>query len=252
VKTLFFNAFCSRPWKRAAAIHFLSYGELENSVIETRGRAIVIPNAVARPRDADDPALGLQFRRKFAIPLATPIVLFMGRLQTQKGVIEIIDAFQLLRKRDFNAILVLAGSGDPSYTRTLAQMASSMDCTHSIRFTGPIYGKDKWGALSSASVFITLSKSEGHPIAPLEAMSFGVPVVLTEKSNIPEVAQYRAGLIVKRSPNDAADALQRILCDKQLAGEMTANAFRLMEERFNWRNILPQMLNLYHTAANPV
>jgi glycosyltransferase involved in cell wall biosynthesis len=251
-KTLFFAALCSRVWKRAAAIHFLSKGELENSVIESKGRTVVVPNAVSRPPLAGDPALALQFRQKFAIPLAAPIVLFIGRLHEHKGVAEIIDAFQLLRERGCDAALVLVGSGDARYTRILAQKAESANRASWIRFTGPLYGQDKWGAFAAASAFITLSKCEGHPIAPLEALSCGVPVVLTEKCNIPEVAQYRAGLIVKRDHVGAADALQQILSDGQLARDMAVNAFRLVEDRFSWRSVLPQMLNLYRAAVNPI
>jgi glycosyltransferase involved in cell wall biosynthesis len=251
LKTLFFRAFWARPWKRAAAIHFLSKGELDNSVIQYKDHAVVIANAVARPSRADDAKLGLEFKQKFAIPLATPVVLYMGRLHAQKGVAEIVNAFQLLRGRGcHNAALVFAGTKDSSYAKRFIRMTRSSSRDNSVWFTGPLYGEDKWGALSSASVFITLSTNEAHPIAPLEAMSFGVPVVLTENSNIPEVSQYRAGLIVKRDHIEAAEALQRILLDKELAAGMAANAFRLAQDRFSWRGILPQMLDLYRTAAN--
>jgi glycosyltransferase involved in cell wall biosynthesis len=248
-KPVFFKLFCERGWKQAGAIHFLSEGERENSVVQATGRSTIVPNAVAAPPGAHDPRSALQFRRKFAIAENVPIILFLGRIVAHKGVAEILDAFQILHARGLKAVLVLAGTGNDSFAEMIAAKAKALSCAESIRVTGPLYGEDKAGAFASATVFATLSLSEGLPIAPLEAIASGVPIVISERTHIPEVAEYRAGLIVKRTANDAADALAQIVADPQLASEMAANALKLARECFSWQAVLPKMINFYQAVA---
>ena len=77
-----------------------------------------------------------------------------------------------------------------------------------------------------------------------------MPIVISERTHIPEVAEYRAaGLIVKRTAIDAADALARIVVDPQLSSEMAANALKLARECFSWQAVLPKMINFYQAVA---
>lgn len=248
-KPLFFRLFCARGWKHAGAIHFLSEGERDNSVVKPTGRSRVVPNAVAAPGGAHDPRSALQFRRKFAIAERVPIILFLGRIVAHKGVTEIVDAFEILHERGIKAVLVLAGNGNDSFAKMIAEKVKALGCAESIRLTGPLYGEDKAGAFASATVFATLSLSEGLPIAPLEAIASGVPIVISERTHIPEVAEYRAGLIVKRTAIDAAEAFARIVADPQLASEMAANALNLARDCFSWQAVLPKMINFYQAVA---
>lgn len=248
-KPVFFKLFCERGWKQAGAIHFLSEGERENSVIKAMGRSRVIPNAVAAPAGAHDARSASQFRRKFAIEEHVPIILFLGRIVAHKGVAEILDAFQILHARGLKAVLVLAGNGNDSFAKMIADRVKASNCAESIRLTGPLYGEDKAGAFASATVFATLSLSEGLPIAPLEAIASGVPVVISERTHIPEVAEYKAGLIVKRTAIAAADAFAGIVADPELASEMAANALKLARDCFSWQAVLPKMINFYQAVA---
>jgi glycosyltransferase involved in cell wall biosynthesis len=93
--------------------------------------------------------------------------------------------------------------------------------------------------------------SEGFPITNLEAMSFGVPVVSTRISGVPEQVQHGAtGLLVP--PGDAAGlaaALEQLLSDSTTAAAMGQAGARLVEERFSTRAFVDAMVRVYEDVA---
>ncbi len=96
---------------------------------------------------------------------------------------------------------------------------------------------------------MTLSKNEGLPIAVLEALSFGVPVVLTADSNLPEVEEFGAGTITTCEPERAADAISAMLLDPVQLSQMRVGAKQMIQQRFSWNFVLPQLVQLYQRAA---
>jgi glycosyltransferase involved in cell wall biosynthesis len=96
--------------------------------------------------------------------------------------------------------------------------------------------------------------SEGFPITNLEAMSFGVPVVATRISGVPEQVEHGAtGLLVE--PGDAtglADAIEQLLSDPATATAMGKAGARRLEQRFSTREFVEGMVRVYAEAANRV
>ena len=80
-------------------------------------------------------------------------------------------------------------------------------------------------------------------------MAWGLPVVITDQANFPEVPEHNAGVAVAADHGDVADTLERLLGDPARLKQMGKNARRLIEERFTWEKILPQMLSLYERVA---
>jgi glycosyltransferase involved in cell wall biosynthesis len=132
----------------------------------------------------------------------------------------------------------------------LQQTIGRLCCRDRIRLVGPIYGDIRFSLLSIASVFITLSKNEGLPVAVLEALASGVPVVVTLEANLPEIAEYDAGVIVERKPMMVAAALLNILDNENLRDAMSIQAKRLVGERFSSEVVLPRLLALYRSLVS--
>jgi glycosyltransferase involved in cell wall biosynthesis len=113
-----------------------------------------------------------------------------------------------------------------------------------------VFGEEKYDLFRASTLFVTLTRNEGLPIAALEALSFGVPVVLTADSNLPEVEDFGAGTITTCEPERAARDIVSMLLDSVQLSRMRGSARRMVEERFSWDFVLPQLIQLYQRAAS--
>ena len=144
-------------------------------------------------------------------------VLFLGRLERGKGVFELVEAAALLQAAHPRMRLVLAGHGrDAAGVRDLV---AARGLTASVELPGWVEGESKRRLLASAACLALPSHAEGLPLAVLEAMISGVPVVATHVGGIPEALRDgREALLV--APGDVAalaEAIGRLLDDEQLA-----------------------------------
>jgi len=246
-KRIFFAALLRKVWREAAAVRFSSHGELKNSMVAPEAPATVIPNAVGvrAGEKPDSPSRDLHVR--LDLPADAKIVLFLGRVTAQKSVVELVKAFSLVQERCPDAYLVIAGPLDGEYGNTVQKLASMN--ARRVRLLGPVFGKDKYDLFESASLFVTLSKNEGMPFAVLEALSFGVPVVITADSYLPEVEDFGAGTITTCEPERAAGAISAMLLDPVQLSQMRGSAKRMIEQRFSWDFVVPQLIQLYQGAA---
>lgn len=247
-KRVFFAVTMRNVWRSAAAIRFLSIGEAKASLVDAGRRAVVIPNFVAS-RPAFDPGLeALRFRSKMGIPGDAAVMLFLGRVSPEKGVLEMLEAFNGLSRR-CEAVLLVVGALDGAYGAAVKDRVARLPCGRNIRLAGPLFGNDKDAAFAASTIFITLSKSEGLPVAALEALAHGLPTLLAGESNLPEVRDYDSGVLTSRNPEEVGGAMLALLEDRERLRVMGANARRLFEQRFAAAVVVPRIISMYENVA---
>lgn len=116
------------------------------------------------------------------------IVLFLGRITMQKGPEYFIRAAKMVLEKVKNVKFIIAGSGDMA-TRMI-EMAASMGIGHKVLFTGFLRGADVARVYRMADCYVMPSVSEPFGIAPLEAMSHNVPVIISKQSGVSEVLTH--------------------------------------------------------------
>jgi len=242
--------FVEKPWMdRAAAIQALT-GKEAAQVREFGVRAPVeiLPNGI-RAEDFAQRADGAGFRARHGVPADAKVLLFLGRLNPKKGLEILAECFAKVAAQCPDAALVIAGAdpgdGFGERVRGFVRDAGVADRT---RIVGEVRGADKYAAFASADVFILPSWSEGLPMAALEAMAGGVPVVLTEHCNIPEAAESGAGRVVRLDAGELAAAVVELFQDDSLRRRCSANGCRLTTERFAWRAISARAVDMYRRA----
>lgn len=152
-----------------------------------------------------------------------PRLIFLGAIGRRKGVPELLRAVAVLRDRRIDLDVVLVGPEE--YTGELAeahQICDELELTQQVHFAGTLFGRDKITALKSADLFVLPSHNEGLPLALLEAMAAGLPIVATRAGGIPDVVDDGVhGLLVK--PGDVAglaQAIEHLIVDRDLARNM--------------------------------
>ncbi len=143
-----------------------------------------------------------------------PTVLFVGRLEPQKGVLDLLNAFTVVR-RVRPCRLVLAGSGDTNRVRRIADEAG---VSRSVHIAGYLSGDSIWAAYAAADIFVLPSHREGFPTVIMEAMSFGLPVVTTRIRGAADFLEegWNALLVPVGNPETLASAILRLLVDPEL------------------------------------
>jgi colanic acid/amylovoran biosynthesis glycosyltransferase len=166
-------------------------------------------------------------------------VLCVASLWPKKGHAHLVDALALLAERRPGIALQLVGDG-PERERILRR-ASERGVAERVSLLGARSSEDVRAALAEARVFALPSvrlpsgRMEGIPVALMEAMASGVPVVATRLSGIPELVQDGVtGLLVE--PGDVhglAAAMARVLEDDALAAELARAGRELIERSFS-------------------
>lgn len=179
--------------------------------------------AVISPGIADERLF--EIRRQPSAIGAPLRVVCVGRLAEEKAVDVALRAFALLRVRDVQATLTVVGSG-PEGAR-LAELARTLGLSDEVSFTGHL--DDVIDALVEADVFLMTSRSENLPIALLEGMASGLPVVSTSVGGIPEVVHEgtTGKLVPVEDPEATALALEELAAHRDACRVMGVSAREL-------------------------
>ena len=151
---------------------------------------------------------------------AGPVVLCMGRLSREKGQDILLEALALAIHEVPDTVVWLAGEGPTA--PQLERQSDRLGIRDRVRFLG--FKEHIAPLLRRASILALPSRGEGLPIAALEAMSMGVPVVGVAVGGVPDLVSSReVGLLVPpENPVALADALQVLLKDPSRARRLGA------------------------------
>jgi glycosyltransferase involved in cell wall biosynthesis len=155
----------------------------------------VVGLAIAAP--VGDPHSQLQaFFSRFPELRDKRLLLFMGRIHRVKGCDLLIEAFAHSSHADPSLHLVFVGPDQVGWQRKLQARVEELGLKSRVTWTGMLSGDAKWGSFHAAEAFVLPSHTEGFPVAMVEAMACGVPVLISDKVNIWREAKATGGAIV--------------------------------------------------------
>lgn len=179
-------------------------------------------------------------------------LVYIGRLERDKGLFEAIDAMQLLRteRPSLDVRLDIAGSG--SAERDLARRIESLALGDKVRMTGPLFGDAKARSWKQADIFVFPSfHAEGIPYSVLESLASGTPMITTRAGGIAEtVEDGKHGIfIAPRDPRALADAITALLDDKHRLHDMSAACLEHARRYYSIERLVSQFEQLYRNVA---
>ena len=216
-----------RRW--AARLMILNDGMMREAIEDgfPREQMLWMPN----PVDTDEfrpgtPAEMAGLRARYAIPEEAVVAVYVGRLSQEKGLPCLLRSFALAARQEPRAMLALVGAG--AMRKSLEAMAAELGLGPSqVRFIGQVDIKEVSLWLRTSDVFILTSPSEGFSCALAEAMSAGLPSVVSEiPANAQLIETEVHGFTVPVGDDPAtANALVAVLSGKEMRGRM-GNAAR--------------------------
>lgn len=183
------------------------------------------------------------------------IVLYLGRLHPKKGCDVLIRAFAQAFRADEDVHLVLAGPAiDAGYHARIRRLAAACGMAHRITWPGLVTGDDKSALFSVASVFVSPSHDENFGISAVEALAFGLPVILTNKVNIHALlGASGAALVCEDTEEGLAQSLRNwraLGADERAA--LRAHQLTVWKEQFSRDSVGPRLDSLFSRLAGPI
>lgn len=227
----------------AACVHALCDAELQQvRDFGLRGPVALIPNGM----DLPDPEPKVDMDPAPADWEGRRILLFMSRLHPKKGLIPLIRAWARMGGALDVWVLAIAGPDEVGHQAEVEQEIEAFDLGESVHIIGPQYDghKDAW--LRRADAFVLPSFSEGFPMAILEAMAYGLPVLMTPQCNFPEAELCGAAISVAPEVDALVGGLCRLMSlssEERLA--MGVKGRDLVARRYTWPYIARQMVDVY-------
>jgi glycosyltransferase involved in cell wall biosynthesis len=186
---------------------------------------------------------GAALRAELDIPATDRVVVFVGRLVGDKGISELVTAFDSLV--DANTTLLLVGGEEPDLDPLPAAIRDLMLSHPKVRCAGWVTDVRPFIAISD--LLVLPSYREGFGMVLVEAGAMGVPVIATDITGCRDVVLDGVnGLLVPpRDTGALTDALARVLADDLLRASLAANVRRTMLERYDQATVHAAILALY-------
>ena len=209
-------------------------------------RISVVPIGVADEYRPAPVAEVERFRRQRSLP--DRFVLYLGTLEPRKNVTAVVEAFArwVQATRDRQVWLVVAGAKGWYYQSIFAH-AQALGISDRVLFPGYVPAVELPAWYRAAEVFIYPSLYEGFGLPPLEAMACGTPVITSNTSSLPEVVGDAALLVDPYDVEAIAEALARLLEDKELRQRLR-EAGLARARLFSWERTARETIAAYRLA----
>jgi glycosyltransferase involved in cell wall biosynthesis len=189
-----------------------------------------------------------QFRIRFALP-EEKIVLFVGRLVYEKGVHVLVNAIPKILEK-INAKVVIVGNG--YMKEQLLGLVKAMGIAHKVVFTGFVDDETLRKLQTCADVSVVPSLFEPFGIVAVEAMAARSPVVVSDTGGLSEIVEHNVSgvKVYVNNPESLAWGITRVLTDDGYANWLRNNAYKKIQEKYDWNKIAQQTKTIYNNVLN--
>jgi 1,4-alpha-glucan branching enzyme len=189
-----------------------------------------------------------RFRSKFALP-EEKIVLFVGRLVHEKGVHVLVNAVSKVLEK-VNAKFIIVGNG--YMKEQLSNIVKNVGRDHKVMFTGFVDDETLRRLQKCADVSVVPSLFEPFGIVALEAMAAKSPVVVSDTGGLSEIVEHDvSGIkVYPDNPDSLAWGIRKVLLDEAYANWIKTNAYKKVQEKYNWDKIAQHAKVVYEAVLN--
>lgn len=220
---------CRRYARKAAAIQYLTAQEYQDAGDVWNAEHLIIPNGVEMPEIT---------KRSFSENQIKCVSI--GRISPyHKGLDLLIEACAGIKDEliKANCRVTICGPDSEGKVAELSKMVSEYGLQEVISFRDGVYGEEKRDLLLNSDVFLITSRFEGHPIALIEALSYGLPVVATTGSNMrEEIETADAGWTADNDADSIMEALKAAIDSQRKYPEISEKSIALAKN-YKWESL---------------
>jgi glycosyltransferase involved in cell wall biosynthesis len=181
-------------------------------------------------------------------------VLYLGHLGKAKGSFDLICAAKTVLGQEHGVVFDLVGQEhDFGEMEQLSTQVVDAGLEQFIHIQPAVTDVEKIKLFRSADIFVYPSYHEGMPMAVIEAMACGLPIIATKVGGLPDlVCPGLNGLLVPAGqPDQLANAIHQVIVDPQMRHSMQKGSFRLAQENFDIEKLVFRLLDIYQALLTP-
>jgi len=175
----------------------------------------------------------------------SPYLLYVGNAYPHKNLNRLIQAFKIVNSSQGNLFLVLIGAKN-SFFKKIQALAWQMSLSNQVIFTGKIPEAELVWLYQHASIYIFPSLMEGFGLPGLEAMSFGLPVISSNRGSLPEIYGSAALYFNPEDVQGMAKKIFRVLNNPDLRETLVKKGLEQVK-KYSWQKTAQETLNIYQS-----
>lgn len=264
-KSLFLKALEHKNLKGAATIHATSELEAEQILaFDPSLNVEIVPLGITDVLRPSDPTqtidtnidhvltksrsqAQIELKQQLSIDPSCPMLLFLARLHPKKGLERIVSA--LADTASLNtAHLLIAGSGEPQYERSLHHLCEQLGIAERVHFLGFLKEGQKRQALLGSDLYVLPSANENFGISVLEALNAGLPPLVSTGVALHDLVAKESlgGVIDLDAPStNLGDSITLLLSSPDDLQAMGMKARRYTQEHYSWTSIATELKTIY-------
>lgn len=187
--------------------------------------------------------------RKFKLPKDKSIALYVGRVDPEKSLSYVVEAFASVLEKYPDAVLVIVGDGTDR--QHLMDLAKALGIEKNLRFLGRIYPPDVMEVYRAAQFFVTASETETQGIVLIEAAATGLPLVAVDAGAVREICQNKKNGILCQPGNveELANAMGKLFGDEKLR-QKYGEASLTVAKKHDLSQTLKRFIEIYEEAIS--
>ena len=176
-------------------------------------------------------------------------ILFMGKMVKGKGIYDIIEITKDVITKYPSYKFVLCGNGE---YKNVKKIVENRRIDEHVILHEWIEGEEKKRAFENAVVFLLPSYNECMPMSILEALSYGIPVIATKVGGVPEIiTNNKNGILIEAGDvKSLRDNLIYLLDNIELRRQLSANAYKIVREKFDIYNNINLISSVYFRVSH--
>jgi glycosyltransferase involved in cell wall biosynthesis len=239
-----------QAWRKTDHIIAVSEATKRDSIkmLGVPEKKITVIQEAANPIYRSVPEEEARQRVQEKYKLETDFILFVSTIEPRKNLPGLLQAYRRLRdeyKRQ--ELLVLAGSKGWLWEEVY-ETVNKLNLEKQVIFMGRVPSADLVYLYNAARFLVHPSFYEGFGLTPLEAMTCGAPVIVSNTSSLPEVVGDAAVLIDPHDMDGLTVAMWRLLQDEELRQELICKGLKRAKQ-FSWKRAAEQTLEVYHKVG---
>ena len=241
-KLLYHKLFQKRVFNNALGVHALTQEESTVLSKYTLNKKIfVVENGIE---------LTDRVKKNF-IPKKHYRIGFLGRLAIEKNILGLLHALKEISPEILKRVeLVLIGPCKNKDFEKFKSFIKENDLQSNVSFEGALYGKEKENMLAGLDGYIHPAFSDVVSIAVMEALSFGLPSIITRTSDVSYYYNSNSFIMVEPYPTSIAKGIERFVLMEGEHETMSNNSIDLVHSTFNWPVVIPKLYYKYNDLLN--
>lgn len=178
-------------------------------------------------------------------------LIYVGRLESFiKGIDLMIEAVSILKNhlKKYNVKIYIYGPDYHGRYAKIEAMIKEKNVEEYVLLNHEVTGDKKKEELLKADIFIQTSRSEGMPMGILEALSYGLPCIVTYETTLgKKIEEAGAGWACRAKAEEIAAVMKKAITEKELYKEKSKAACSLVKKEFAWDSVTRETLTQYNT-----